>query len=45
MSAPVYSLAYNGAYLGLEALVTVIILALPPVSKGLLKVKNMSQSA
>ncbi|MBD5545934.1 MAG: proton-coupled thiamine transporter YuaJ [Lachnospiraceae bacterium] len=43
MSAPVYSLAYNGAYLGLEALVTVVILLLPPVSAGLLKVKNMAQ--
>ena len=41
MSAPVYSLVYNGAYLGLEALITVIIILLPPVSKGLLKVKNM----
>lgn len=41
MSAPVYSLVYNGAYLGLEALITVIIILLPPVSKGLLKVKKM----
>lgn len=43
MTAPVYSLVYNGAYLGLEALITVIILLLPPVSKGLLKVENMVQ--
>lgn len=43
MTAPVYSLVYNGAYLGLEALFTVIIILLPPVSKGLLKVKNMVQ--
>lgn len=42
MSAPVYSLVYNGAYLGVEALITVIVLLLPPVSKGLLKVKNMA---
>lgn len=42
MSAPIYSLVYNGAYIGLEALLTVIILMLPPVSKGLLKVKNMA---
>lgn len=42
MSAPVYSLVYNGAYLGLEALITVVILLLPPVSAGLLKVKNMA---
>lgn len=42
MSVPVYSLLYNGSYLGLEALITVIILALPPVSAGLVKVKNMT---
>lgn len=41
MSAPVYSLVYNGAYLGLEALITVVIILLPPVSKGFLKVKKM----
>lgn len=42
MSAPIYSLTYNGAYLGLEALITVIILLLPPVAKGLAKVKEMA---
>lgn len=42
MSAFVYSLIYNGAYLGAEALLTVILLALPPVNRGLAKVKNMS---
>lgn len=42
MSAPVYSLAYNGAYLGPEALVTVAILSLPPVSAGLRRVKEMA---
>ncbi|MDY2699061.1 MAG: energy-coupled thiamine transporter ThiT [Lachnospiraceae bacterium] len=42
MTAPVYSLVYNGAYLGAEAVITVIILMLPPVSKGLVKVKNMA---
>ena len=42
MSAPVYSLVYNGAYLGAEALITVIILVLPPVSKGLNRVKVMA---
>lgn len=41
MSAPVYSLAYNGAYLGLEALITVVILSIPPVGKGLVRVKSM----
>lgn len=43
MSAPIYSLRYNGAYLGLEAFITVMLLLLPPVSAGLLKVKNMAQ--
>lgn len=43
MSAFVYSLAYNGSYLGLEALVTLIILQLPPVKQGLLKVKEMAK--
>lgn len=33
-SAVVYSLAYNGAYIGLEALITVVIICLPPVRKA-----------
>lgn len=41
MSAPIYSLVYNGAYLGLEALITVVILSIPPVGKGLARVKSM----
>lgn len=41
MTAPVYSLVYNGSYLGLEALITIILILLPPVSKGILKVKNI----
>lgn len=45
MSAPVYSLVYNGAYLGAEALITLVLLALPPVNKGLAKVKAMAQEA
>lgn len=43
MSAPVYSLVYNGAYLGLEAVITLVVIALPPVNKGLAKVKAMTQ--
>ena len=42
MSAPVYSLAYNGAYLVPEAVITVIIILMPPVKKALLKVKAMA---
>lgn len=34
-----YSLAYNGAYIGAEALVTVIILLIHAVSKGLTQIK------
>lgn len=41
MTAPVYSFVYNGAYLGLEALITSVLILLPPVSKGILKVKSM----
>lgn len=42
MSAPIYSLVYNGAYLGLEALITLVLIAIPPVNKGLAKVKGMA---
>ena len=43
MSVPIYSLAYNGAYLGLEALITVVIMLMPPVNKALIKVKAMAK--
>ncbi len=36
----IYSLAYNGAYLGAEAAITLVILALPPVQKALKYVKT-----
>lgn len=45
MNPFVYSFLYNGAYLGAEALITLIIISLPPVSKALAKVKNMAKSA
>ena len=41
MTAPVYSLVYNGSYLGPEALITIVLISLPPVSKGILRVKDM----
>ena len=44
MNPFVYSFLYNGAYLGAEALITLIIISLPPVSKALAKVKNMAKS-
>ena len=42
MAAPVYSLVYNGAYLGLEAVVTLVLVAITPVNKGLAKVREMA---
>jgi thiamine transporter len=41
-NAVVYSLAYNGAYLGAEAAITLIIIALPPVAKALQSVKKQA---
>ena len=43
MAAPVYSLVYNGAYLGLEALFTLILLFIPPVNSALKRIKEMAQ--
>ncbi len=43
-NAVLYSLAYNGAYLGAEALLTIIVLSVPPVRKALDKVKVMALS-
>ncbi len=43
MAAPVYSLVYNGAYLGLEALFTLILLFIPPVNNALKRIKEMAQ--
>lgn len=42
ISATVYSIAYNGAYLGGEALLTVIIILLPPVAKALKQTKQLA---
>ncbi|MGN0330907.1 MAG: energy-coupled thiamine transporter ThiT [Kineothrix sp.] len=42
MSAPVYSLVYNGSYIGLEAAATLVLISLPPVSRGLARVKEMA---
>lgn len=44
MSAPVYSLAYNGIYLGAEAVLTIIVLMIPAVQKGLSSIKAMANS-
>ena len=45
MSAPVYSFLYNGAYIGAEVLITLVIIMLPPVAKGLQMLKNMATEA
>lgn len=39
-----YSLLYNGIYLFSEALLTVLVLCLPPVQKGILRIKSMTLS-
>lgn len=42
MTPVVYSLVYNGSYIGVEALVTLLLVALPPVGRGLDRVKEMA---
>lgn len=41
MSAPIYSLVYNGSYLLSEAGITLVILALPPVQNALSYIKTI----
>ncbi len=38
----IYSLAYNGAYLGAECAITLVIICIPPVSKALAYVKKLA---
>lgn len=42
MGAITYSFVYNISYIGLEGLLTIIILALPPVKKGLAQVQRLA---
>lgn len=42
MSGPVYSLAYNGGYLLAEAIITIILISLPPVAKALEQAKKIA---
>ncbi len=42
MNPFIYSVLYNGAYLGLEALITVIVLLLPPVTNALSMIKRQA---
>jgi thiamine transporter len=41
-SAIIYSICYNGAYIGAEAILTLILIALPPVNKALAHVKTLA---
>lgn len=42
MNMYVYSAVYNGAFLGAEAILTIVILLLPPVSKAMKHVKQLA---
>lgn len=44
MSAPVYSFVYNGSYIGAEAVLTLIVLAIPAVQKGLANIKALANA-
>ncbi len=42
-NAFIYSLVYNGAYIGAEAAITVFLLCIPIVSKTILRIKNSTE--
>ena len=42
MTAAAYSFLYNGSYIAAEAVITVVIIMLPPVAKGLQRIKTMA---
>lgn len=44
LSAPVYSFLYNGSYIGTEAVLTIAVLAVPAVQKGLSQMKVLANS-
>lgn len=44
MSAPVYSLVYNGSYIIAEGIITLIIISIPSVSKALVHVKQLARN-
>lgn len=45
MSVPIYSLAYNGSYLGVEGAITLVILCIPPVAEALKQVRLQATQA
>ena len=42
-SAAIYSLAYNGAYLGVEAVITIILLSIPPVRRSFTQLSQLTK--
>ena len=42
-SAVIYSLAYNGSYLGVEAVITIILLSIPPVRRALSQLSSLTK--
>lgn len=42
LSVPIYSICYNGAYIFTEAVITLIIIALPPVKDALNRIKHIA---
>lgn len=42
MTAAAYSFLYNGSYIAAEAIITIVIIMLPPVAKGLQRIKTMA---
>lgn len=42
-SAIVYSICYNGAYIGAETILTLVLISLPPVNKALMHVKKLAE--
>lgn len=45
MSAPLYSLCYNGSYIAAEGILTLLLLCLPPVTNGLKYIKKLALQA
>lgn len=45
MSAPLYSLVYNGSYLGMEGAITLVVLCIPPVANALKQVRLQTLEA
>ena len=42
MSVPIYSICYNGAYIFTEAVITFVVISLPPVKEALARIKALA---